>query len=133
MLRKGRWPWLVFVRKKIFKIPITKFAGNVDKELYITSGITHQMFDYSAFMIKFCFFIGLSVVCKGAGVPMPSSDHEEADTRMCVHIKDSLEKGARVISVRTVDTDVIIIIAAIFHQLRSTSPGVEIWVAFGVG
>ena len=66
-------------------------------------------------------------------MPMPSNDHEETDTRMCVHIKDSLEKGARVISVRTVDTDVIIIIAAIFHQLRSTYPGVEIWVAFGVG
>ena len=40
--------------------------------------------------------------------PMAPSDHEEADTRMCVHIKDSLEKGARVVSVQTVDTDVII-------------------------
>ena len=28
-------------------------------------------------------------------MPMPSSDHEEADTRMCVHIKDSLEKGVQ--------------------------------------
>ncbi len=66
-------------------------------------------------------------------MPMPSSDHEEVDTRMCLHIKDSLEKGARVVSVQTVDTDVIIIIAATFHQLQSTYPGVEIWVAFGVG
>lgn len=40
-------------------------------------------------------------------MPMSSTDHKEVDTRMCSHIKDSLEKSARVVLVRTVDTDVI--------------------------
>ena len=64
---------------------------------------------------------------------MSSCDHEEADTRMCIHIQDSLEKGAKVILVRTVDTDVIVILAGAFFQLQSTFPGLEIWVAFGTG
>ena len=66
-------------------------------------------------------------------MPMPPSDNEEADTQMCVHIKNSLEKGDRVVSVQIVDSGVIIIIAAMFHQLQSTYSGVEIWVAFCVG
>ncbi len=103
-----------------------------DKQVYITSG--NSILFSIVYIFNFAVvFVGSSVHCKGACVPMPSSDHEEADTRMCLHIKDSLEKGARVVSVQTVDTDVIIIIAATFHQLQSTYPGVEIWVAFGVG
>ncbi len=58
-------------------------------------------------------FIGSSVLCKGSCVPMSSCDH---DTRMCIHIKDCLEKGARVIFVRTVDTDVIVIIAGLIQE-----------------
>ncbi len=64
---------------------------------------------------------------------MSSCDHEEADTRMCIHVQDCLQKGATVILVRTVDTDVIVIVAGIFFQLRSAFPEVQIWVAFGTG
>jgi len=42
---------------------------------------------------------------------MPPCDHEEADTRICVHLQGALEKGARKVLVRTVDTDVIIVLA----------------------
>ena len=69
-------------------------------------------------MIMFI-FIGSSVLCKGTGVQMSSCDHEKADTRMCVHIKDCLEKGARVLFVRTVDTDVIVIIAGFFFPAKT--------------
>ena len=41
-------------------------------------------------------------------MPMSSCDHEEADTLMCIHVQDSLEKSAIVILVWTVDTDVIV-------------------------
>ena len=64
---------------------------------------------------------------------MPPCDHEEADTRLCIHIQDSLEKGARMIYVRTADTDVIVIIAGVFFELQATYPGLNIWVAFGMG
>ena len=69
---------------------------------------------------------------------MRSCNHEEADTRVLVHLKDALDKGGRGggregILVRTVDTDVIVILIAQFHTLSSTWPGLSFWVAFGMG
>ncbi len=86
--------------------------------LQISKFLSPQVIQYYfsiVYILNFAVVFVGSSVSKGACVPMPSSDHEEADTRMCLHIKDSLEKGARVVSVQTVDTDVIIIIAATFH------------------
>ena len=51
---------------------------------------------------------------------MPDSDHEEADTRLCLHIQDALSKGMKNIVVNTVDTDVFIILLGIFHRLQSS-------------
>ncbi|XP_071958770.1 uncharacterized protein [Antedon mediterranea] len=42
-------------------------------------------------------------------------------------------KGSRVILVRTVDTDVIVILVGIFCNLIACYPGTCIWVAFGMG
>ena len=64
---------------------------------------------------------------------MALCDHEEADTRICVHIKDALEKGCRKVYVRTVDTDVIVVIAGIFFELLADYPGLDLWVGFGMG
>ena len=46
---------------------------------------------------------------------MPQCDHEEADTRIVVHIADALKKGLSTFLVRTVDTDVIVILIARFN------------------
>ena len=64
---------------------------------------------------------------------MRSCNHEEADTRILVHVKDALAKGGRSVLVRTVDTDVLVIVIAQFHTLSSTWPGLSFWVAFGMG
>ena len=64
---------------------------------------------------------------------MSPCNQEEADTRMCVHLKDCLEKGARKVYIRTVDTDVIVILAEIFFELQSMYTDLDIWVAFGMG
>ncbi|XP_078351843.1 uncharacterized protein LOC144636497 [Oculina patagonica] len=64
---------------------------------------------------------------------MQSCNHEEADTRILVHVKDALAKGGRSVLVRTVDTDVVVILIAQFHMLSSTWPGSTFWVAFGMG
>ena len=48
---------------------------------------------------------------------MLQCDHEEADSRMCVHLKDALDKDGRNILVCTVDTDVIVILIGLFHHL----------------
>ena len=64
---------------------------------------------------------------------MLQCDHEEADTRMCIHLKDALEKGARNILIRTVDTDVVVILVGLFFTLLAEYPDFELWVAFGMG
>ncbi len=61
------------------------------------------------------FATGSHVICKGSHTgSMGVSDHEEADTRMCIHIQDAMQKGAKKILLRTVDTDVIVILAGNF-------------------
>ncbi|KAG0711306.1 hypothetical protein GWK47_020863 [Chionoecetes opilio] len=64
---------------------------------------------------------------------MPPCDHEEADTRIVVHLQDSLESGCTTCLVRTVDTDVLVILIGKYHFLASKYPSADIWVAFGSG
>ena len=65
---------------------------------------------------------------------MVQCDHEEADTRIAIHIEDSLRNGARTILVRTVDTDIMVIIAGVFFKLQATYSGLDInCVAFSMG
>ncbi len=79
------------------------------------------------------FATGSHVICKGSHTAsMGVSDHEESDTRICIHIQDALQKGAKKILLRTVDTDVIVMLAGHFF-LQSTYPDFDIWVAFGTG
>lgn len=73
------------------------------------------------------------VMSSGSGEGMQQCDHEEADTRICVHLKNALDKDARTILVRTVDTDVIVIPIGQFFHFHSTYPDMDIWVAFGMG
>ncbi len=52
---------------------------------------------------------------------MDDSDHEEADTRIVLHVSDALQSGARKIVIRSVDTDVIVILIGQFRQVNLTS------------
>lgn len=58
------------------------------------------------------------------------STHEEADTRIFLHLNDAVENGHSIIKIRTVDTDVIVIAISVFHQLPQLK---ELWVGFGSG
>jgi len=55
--------------------------------------------------------------------------HEEADTRMVLHLYDAALSGHRSIMITASDTDVLVIILSNFHRI----PGSEIWMLFGVG
>ena len=55
--------------------------------------------------------------------------HEEADTRMMLHVFHAVNSGYNKIMIRTVDTDVVVL--AINFQQRH--PVMELWVAFGTG
>ena len=48
--------------------------------------------------------------------------HEEADTRIVVHVMHALENGANVIQVRTVDTYVVVILVGKFHEMSALHP-----------
>ncbi|CAB3981604.1 Hypothetical predicted protein, partial [Paramuricea clavata] len=76
---------------------------------------------------------GQSVLSISSGSPMQSCNHEEADTRVVVHILHALEHGERTVLVRTVDTDVVVILVGTFHNLAAVQPLLDIWVAFGTG
>ena len=54
---------------------------------------------------------------------------EEADSRMLLHAFDAARKGHTSILLRSVDTDVIIVAVALFHELNVD----HLWVAHGSG
>jgi hypothetical protein len=56
--------------------------------------------------------------------------HEEADTRMLLHVSHASQHGHHQILIRTVDTDVVVLAVFVTSQLPS---GCELWLAFGTG
>jgi len=53
---------------------------------------------------------------------MDKSDHEEADSRISLHVHYTLRKGATSILVRTVDTHVVVILVEILYCLVHQYP-----------
>ena len=66
-------------------------------------------------------------------IAMGNCNHEEADTRMVVHLINALENGLNSIVVCTVDTDVIVILISEFHTIQEVHPEADILIAFGTG
>jgi len=54
---------------------------------------------------------------------------EEADTRLFLHVADAVQKGRKRVTVRSVDTDVVVLAVASFEKVGAE----EMWVAFGSG
>ena len=59
--------------------------------------------------------------------------HEEADRRIAVYVQHALNKGCSQVFVRTVVTDVLVIMIGIFHDLIALYPSAAIWIGFGMG
>ena len=112
--------WMDFLRdatnkKELFAFLTTKvaeFSFPPSKVVHITSGES-------------------VVSCNSAR--MPDCNHEEADTRIVVHVQHALEHGEKMIKVRTADSDVIVILIGVYFDLVLIQPSAEIWVAFGTG
>ena len=64
---------------------------------------------------------------------MLDCDHEEADTRIVVHVIRALQQDASTIHINTVDTDVVVVLIGKFHVIPLLNPQAVIWVAFGMG
>ncbi len=76
---------------------------------------------------------GCGIESNDANNTMEDCDHEEADSRLCLHVHDALKGGATTVLVRTVDTDVVVILVGVFHDLVQDYPDMQLWVAFGTG
>ena len=74
-----------------------------------------------------------SVLSWGSSFQMGKCNHEEANTWIVVHILHARKQGSKSVLVRTVDTDVIVILVGQFHYFTRTQPWVDVWVAFGMG
>ena len=115
----GNWP--DFLRdptnkQELFTFLSSKTASTecpAGKQIFITSGIT--------------------VAGTETNHSMLPCNHEEADTRILIHLLDALEHGSTICLVRTVDTDVVVILIGKFHALLTKYPAAEIWIAFGTG
>ena len=77
--------------------------------------------------------LGESVISLGCDEDMLDCNHEEADSRILVHVQDAFAHGAKSVEVRTVDTDVVVILIGKYHCLQIVQPKADIWVAFGMG
>ena len=55
--------------------------------------------------------------------------HEEADTRLLLHVSDAVQKGCKKVTIRTVDTDVVALAVAMFRKIKPD----EMWIALGNG
>ena len=113
--------WLNFLRDSNNKTELFAFLTKVaseklsleGKEIYVTSD--------------------KSVVSLCPSTSMPDCSHEEADTRIVVHVIDAIRKGMKSICIRTMDTDILIILISKFHFLKHLCKDLELKVAFGVG
>ena len=61
--------------------------------------------------------------------PLEPCIHEEADTRIMLHVRDTAVCGNQKVMIRTIDTDVVVLAISIFHDVPIT----ELWLAFGTG
>ena len=55
--------------------------------------------------------------------------HEEADTRFLLHLQDAVQQEYSKVSIRTVDTDVVVMAIASANRLNIS----ELWISFGGG
>ena len=74
-----------------------------------------------------------SVLTVCSSSPMPNCNHGEAQTRIVVHVLHTFQQGLTNVQVRTVDTDVVVVLSGVFHKLLLSQPKADICVAFGVG
>ena len=113
--------WADFLRDPTNKQELFAFLSNKianmdcpeGKEIIVTSGVT--------------------AIHRGNTRSMQPCNHEEADTRLIIHLEDALLNNCSNCSVRTVDTDVVVILIGKFHYLITLCQDVNIWVAFGTG
>lgn len=74
---------------------------------------------------------GAEIVCSsGVATNLTHCSHEEADTRLLLHVADVVRNGRTRVVVRTVDSDVLVLCVSHYFHIPNIT---ELWVAFGTG
>ena len=68
---------------------------------------------------------GTSVASAGGSHHVQACNHEEGDIKILIHLQDALNNGSTTCMVRTVDTDVIVIVAGKFYDLLWQQPAAD--------
>ena len=76
---------------------------------------------------------GPSVKSNHADISMEESNHEETDSRICQHVHNTLKEVATTVLVRTVDSDVVVILVGIFRDLVQHYRSMQFWIGFDTG
>ena len=71
----------------------------------------------------------LRSTCQAELTNLTPCSQEEADTRLIVHAANAVAQGKRRVFVRTVDTDVVVLAATFFSQMKPD----EMWITFSTG
>ena len=66
------------------------------------------------------------VISIGNASSMPNCDHEEADTRIVVYLLHSIQRGNKKILVKTVDTDIIVILLGKLEEISELCPDIDL-------
>ena len=72
------------------------------------------------------------MLCSPTGLDVSNialCSHEKADTRLILNLADAVLKGHRRVSIRTVDTDLLVLAVASFDKIKPD----ELWVILGTG
>ncbi|KAG0717220.1 hypothetical protein GWK47_008187 [Chionoecetes opilio] len=101
-------------------------ANKTELFAFLTKHITHLVSDKQIVTTY-----GSDVTCIPAcdTSHLAPCDHEEADTRMMIHLADAVRDGFQKILLRTVDTDIVVLAVAATTKLKIQ----EFWVAFATG
>ena len=112
--------WMDFLRVSENKTELFSLSSNIVAHLPLAEGKEVYVTD------------GSEVLCSPAGLHLarlaPCSQ-EEADTLLLLHAADAVHKGCMKVTIRTVDTDVVVLAVASFSKIATD----ELWLAFGVG
>ena len=76
---------------------------------------------------------GSHVKSNRADISMSANNHEEADSRISLHIDDALNEGVTTVVIRTIDTGVVVTLVEIFPDLAQHHPGIQFRVGYGTG
>ena len=97
--------WMDFLRNPLNKTELFTFLSRKVERFNFTPG-------------KVVFVTsGQSVLSVGVNNSMDVCNHEKADTRIVVHLVHALESGANSAQIRTVDTDVIVILIGVLFDI----------------